>query len=218
MKVFSCDTWAELSRWSTDAGDFHGLAIGPESEEGIVRVGELVLQAGRVLALASSGGPYTFTRYRVPRSTFAEISRLQIVAYECQAELAAEVARPTITYSSSIAGVDVAASAWDTVQTVLDVPFVGRRQALLALYNSDVSKIGVKILGRRYNRAKRAVETRELASSAPGDYSGTTIALYVGGTDTAEAWDALRIQAGNTGAADAVVYADVECIGEIGAR
>jgi hypothetical protein len=218
VKVFPFETWAAQDSVATDGGNFCGLAIGPSSDEAIVRVGELVLQAGRSLPFASSGGAYTITRHSVPKNTFTEIAKLQILAFECEAELACEVARPTGTYSSSSVGVNVAASAWTTVADVVSVPFIGRRHAMVSLHNSDVSKIGMVILGRRYNASLRAVETATLVTINPGDYTGTTMAVHVGGTNDAECWHSLKIQAGHTGAVDAVVFVDVECIGEIGAR
>lgn len=216
MRVFNCDTWAGVDSFATDAGNFVGVAIGPESEEALVRVGGLLLQAGRVLPLSSSSGSYTAARVRVPTSVLAEIGKLQLLAFECHEELACEVARPTNTFSSSISGVDVA--AWTAATSVLTLPFRGRRHAMVSLHNSDVSKIGMLIVGRRYHASKRAVETRTLVTINPGDYSGTTIAVHVGGTNDSEAWDGLTVQAGHTGASDAVVYVDVECIGELGAR
>ena len=49
MKVFTCDTWGTQDSFSTEAGNFVGVAIGPESHESMVRVGPLLLQSSRVL-------------------------------------------------------------------------------------------------------------------------------------------------------------------------
>jgi len=220
VQVFTTDQWNALDSFATDSGRFCGLAIGPESHEAIVRVGPLLLQAGRVLALPSNNAPYVLLRNKdkVPSGNFAEIARLQVVCFECQEELACEVARPTGTFSTVITGVDVSASVWPAVTAVLDLPFIGRRQAMLSLNNTDVSKVGVTITGRRYNASKRAVETQTLVTVNPGDFTGTVIAEHVGGTNEAEVWHALRISAGLAAGGAGNVFADVECIGEIGAR
>lgn len=221
MKVFTCETWAAQDSYQTDAGNFVGLAIGPESHEAIVRVGPLLLQAGRVLALSSEGGSYNLTRHKITKAGGAllpEIARLQIIAFECQAELAAEVARPNGTFSTASAGVDVSASVWPAVTTVLDLPFIGRRQAMLSLNNVDVSKVGCTITGRRFNASKGAIESIVLSTVQPGDYTGTVIADHVGGTNEGEIFHALRISAGFSVGGAQNVFVDVECIGEIGAR
>lgn len=217
MRVFNCPTWSAQDTFQAGADRFCGLAIGPDSHESIVRVGELLLQSGRVLALGTTGG-YSITRHKVPSAQFSEISTLQILAFECAEEMAGEYARPNATFSNAITGTDVSGSAWTAAATVLDVPFIGRRQAMIALHNADVSKIGMLVLGRRYNASKRTVESFTLSTVNPGDFTGTMMALHIGGTNEAEVWHSLRIQCGQTGAADAVVFVDVECIGEIGVR
>jgi hypothetical protein len=219
VRVFTCDNWNTVENWSTPSGRWVGIAIASESHEAIVRVAPdgLLLQAGRVLAIRTDGAAYKLSRHIVPRSQFTEISKLQVICFECIEELSSEVARATGTFSTSRVGVDITATVWPAVATILDVPFVGRRQAMVSLNNADVSDVGITITGRRWNESKGAIESCTLVTVNPGDFTGTCLAEHVGGTNEAEAWHALRISGGmNAGAGN--VFVDVECIGEIGAR
>lgn len=211
MQVFNFEQWASTSGVSTDPGNFVGIAIGDDSDEGTVRVNGSLLQAGRPRPLSSNGGAYVIARERIPQSiaSLAAIAKLQLYMFECQAELAAALVRADKTYSASKA-ITVAGGATRLVTAA----FRGRRQALVELA-SNQANVTYTVYGLRYLASKSAVLEHPLVTETLASMSANgTYAFYVGGTNEGEHWDALALDV--TTPADATWYADIVAIGEGG--
>lgn len=211
MRVFNFEQWASSPSVATDAGRFVGIAIGPESDEAIVRVGGLLLQAGRPLTVRSDGGAYSIERVGAPANAIPSIARLQVVTFECLEEVEAFGCRANGRYGASSAL--TALGGWQRLATA---PFVGRRQARFQLVTAAAG-IDYRIIGLAYNSGARAVKESllETVTGAVPD-AGGTVAFYMGGSNEGECWDALALEV--TPSIDDVVSVDVATIGELGAR
>lgn len=228
MQIFDEPRWYEQSSVTTgglraSCGRWCGVAIGPDSDEGVVVVNGRRLQAGRVLPLAAE--QYTVERVR-PSSVLTEIARLQLLLFEDPAELACEVARPNGQYGG------YSAQGEDGLE--LTVPFVGRAGARLVLrggvpggFVPEPGTFAVKLYGQRYSAALGGVhefalltceaELGTVAFTALGFYDpfATLVINSVAPQQAVPevgAWDALRLSVIGTGR----VSVDVETYGELG--
>lgn len=219
MKLWTFDKWSAVAKTKTDASDdadlpfgqYVGIAIGPQSDDGRCLIdGELLLQAGRPLPLRNRVFSVESLR---PISVNASlgIKTLQLCLLEHEGELRAEYARANGEYSGKTNVPE--ASGYVAVCTI---PFVGRRQARFQLI-SDAATINYRVYGLRYHGSTRTVKAtllRETLAAAPD--TDDTVAFYMGGTNEAECWDALRVDVDTPTNSD--IHFDVETIGEIGAR
>lgn len=217
MKLWTFDKWAATNKAKTGRSDEHdlpfgryvGVAIGPQSDDGRCLIdGELLLQAGRPLPFR--GREFSVESLR-PASVNATlgIKTLQLCLLEHEGELRAEYARANGEYSAQLAYTAA-------YLPLITVPFVGRRQARFQIHRA-VAAYDYRIYGLRYSRLQNTVRTtllREVLAAVP-DADGT-VAFYIGGTNEAECWDALRLDINDDAAG--TFFADVETIGEIGAR
>ncbi len=208
MKIFTVNDWSGIaaavqSDPAPSGCGWYGIAIGPESDEGRIRVNGIMLQAGRVLPLRAAS-------YELARVTTADasIARLQVMLFESPAEIGVEVARPNGEFSE-LGFVATAAS-----ELVLTVPFVGRRQCRIVLAPTTEDDLtAYSVIG--YAHAPDGTPHSEtLATNAAPD-AGTN-AFYVGGTDNGECWDYLEIYA--TQPLTGLLNVLATTIGEIGAR
>lgn len=224
MKLETID-WANagLRQSTTSSGCFVGVAIGPESDVGRVRINGVLVQAGRPLVLASP--TYTVERILKPTdgsSTFpftASMKSLQLMLFESLAEMAAagDLARPDRGYSDSEVAEGVKR---------LRVPFQSRRMLQVDVeYGGGVPTYGLTITGRKWKTAAggfvagrvlvnlSAAQCIALAaqmSDAGGESATKGITVYIGGEDNAERWDEITVKH------DTNAYCDATVIGELG--
>lgn len=217
MKLWTLDQWSETAKARTDNTDdadvrdgvFVGVAIGPQSDEGRCLIDGELLQAGRPLPLRARHFNVELVRPISVQDTL-NVRTLQLALIEDPSELAIVWARANGEHSAKVVtnGADFA--------TLITVPFVGRRQARFQLVTAAGS-VSYRVFGLRYHGSTRTVKatllTEQLAVAPDTD---DTVAFYIGGTNEAECWDALRVDV-DTDAAS-TVHVDVETIGEIGAR
>lgn len=204
-----------------------GIAIGPGSDEGLVLVDGVPLQAGRIHPIQQAR--YTVKHIRPillldddGNDQLASIAGLNLILFEQAAELGCEVSRPNQTYYTTKA----VQPAVDDFHLALSVPFVGRRQALFFLQSPDIGANafgGYRVDGVRYCRSTTAIERYPLHEATTVNMSEDgTLAFYIGGTDNAENWDALELSIKGFQLTDpnalATFNVDVDTIGEIGAR
>lgn len=198
-----------------------GIAIGPDSDEGRVRVesdsGSATLQAGRVLALRSRN--FTITNDGGVGGGLVTTT-LQLMLFECKEELAIEVARPNGKYIEPALAVDDNGGtepASDPGAPSFRFPYTGRRQALVTLVDVSLGEpVDYAVFGQRWSERTQDYEEILLASATAQDMP---IGFNVGGTDNAESWDWIRVAVvSNTVAATGDVCVEVDTIGEIGAR
>lgn len=240
MRIAPWENYAFSNEWVTPEPApgkcWHGIAIGPDSDEGVVLVDGHKLQAGRVLPLRSSGA-YKLTRAtgKAP-PTLADLSeityllhvrRCQVMLFESPEELAVEVARPNGEYSSraaqgNVAGILTLAGGAGVETRVLTIPFVGRRQALVRLFMvASTQEHPVRVAGRRWDPVTDAVVETTLVESTTTSTGGapSTFSYVVGGTNEAESYHELvAYVAEHAAALGATCYGDGESIGEIGVR
>lgn len=216
MRIQGFSAWNAQPQVTSDPHQsaWAGIAIGPGSDEGLVLIDGVPLQAGRVHPVRQSR--YTVKHVRPIGEQSGDqsldcIKGLNLILFEHAAELGCEIARPNQSYS-----VRDFVSSEETL--ALSVPFVGRRQALFMLTSPDlgVASFGYKIKGVRWQYSSRSVQryTGPVDATANLDENGS-LALYVGGEDNAEEWDALELYLDTDGSTFNV---DVDTIGEIGAR
>lgn len=218
MRSFSVPNWANRDSVPTDSApsgtSWVGIAIGPRSQEAVVEIDGVLLQAGRVLPLRST--QYNVKRVRPRDAALTCIASLELMLFECEAELGAEVARPNGIFSQA-----QAFPAADGTMTYT-IPFVGRRQALFNVYTAKEFPFSYTLRGLRYQNSMRQVTKTDLHAEASIQTVTPewTYAFYVGGTDNAECWDALEFAVADTSGTDDgdILGLDVETIGEIGAR
>lgn len=219
MQIQPFPKWAAQTQVQTDPGPrgkWAGIAIAPGSDEGLVLVDDLLLPAGRIHPFVN--GRYTVKRVRPNGAQLGDqsldcIATLSLMLFEHPSELGAEVARPAQRYSvhnQTRAGLTLYLSA----------PFVGRRQAKIFISSPDLGAgvFGYKVKGVSYHDGARIVKryTGPTNAAATLDENGT-LALYVGGEDNAEEWDALEVYINRIGTG-AHFDVDVDTIGELGAR
>lgn len=215
MIVEDVTTWAVVGKHTTAPAvggcPWAGIAIGPESDEGLVRVNGVLLQAGRVLPLRSSS--YTVERVLGDAGApLATVARLQLLLFEHASELGADVSRPNGLY-----GARDAAAASDTVYAqVARVPFVGRRQARVNILASAAPASGshqYQIIGRAYSPTTRTVTEHVLSEDNAFEESDRA-SFYVGGTNEGEVWHELSFLVVTGDGVAITCDVDVETIGE----
>ncbi len=237
MKLQTFDQWGDQNRVVTDDSDschtWYGIAIGPDSDDGIVLVDGHTLQGGRVLPLRQS-------RYSLQRTVpfdvgagaeitgagarLRNIRQLQVALLEDPSELAVEYARPNGHYSGyasqasdvsepSPPGIPVITPIPPLVKR-FHVPFTGRRQmhAVISAYTANPWDYTVK--GWSWSPSIKGLVAIELASASA--LVDQFVSFYIGGTNEAERWDIITIDVAGDSAE--LFYFDVETIGEIGAR
>ena len=213
MKIFTVDNWQDQARANTPVSPascpYVGIAIGPASEEALVRVNGVLLQAGRVLPLVS--GQYTIDRENNPppggSGWFQSITRLQLMLFEHRDELAAEVARPNGYHTAQITSAGSLAS-------VIVVPTIGRRQVHFSIgHTGDISR--VVVTGTRVGRLGVAPHQVVIVDDSTARPAGDPFSFYVGGTNEAENWVEMELEVNSTAG---LTQAQVETIGEIGCR
>src|SRR5690242_12485034 len=96
MRVEGFSDWGTVGKWSSpDSGEscpWAGIAIGPESDEGLGRVNGCLLQAGRVLPLRDR--KYTVERVLgTTAAPLATVASLQVLLFEHATELGVDVSR-----------------------------------------------------------------------------------------------------------------------------
>ena len=198
---------------------YAGIALGPESEEGVVRVNGALLQAGRVL-------PLTATSYQIERvlgrvlgadpgdpHALPSVGRLEVLLFESPHELGACVARANGRHEASV----VVAS--DVVWTeVVRVPFAGRRAALLALVAAapGAGSHAARVVGRRFSVSRQVVEEFLLVEDEPFSPSADRLALVLGGTDEAELYHELVVYMRTGDGVAVAAHADVETVDQEG--
>jgi len=190
-----------------------GVAIGPSSDEGVVRIGEYRLQAGRVMPCEGAG----FDRITVshdlpwdPPGAFPTVSVLELLLFEDAAEFACEVARANGRYYAAAAAVTAAGFT-----RALTVPFVGRRQCRLSGKVAGATDFGYQVIGRYYSPGEAAVRERTLLTVEPVAGVRDFVEIF-GGIENAEAYHELALELKGSGVDTANV--EVESIGEIGCR
>jgi hypothetical protein len=204
VRIVSFPDWFSRANVEASApqGDcaYYGIAIGPDSDEGIVNVNGYTLQAGHPLALRSTR--YTISNVRpvfspaIPIAAVKAIAQLQIMLFESPEELAIGLAgRPDRPYNSGLV------NPGTTLATAgqLFVPFVGRKRCLVQLiFNGGAGGPGVPInysaSGFRYSPDRgfpEALTTLVTVTNVTSDSNpGTgTIAFYIEN----EIWEALWI-------------------------
>lgn len=214
MIVDEATAWASNGKHSTPQAPgscpWAGIAIGPESDDGLVRVNGVLLQAGRVLPLRSKS--YTLSRVLGLGGELATVSRMQVMLFEHVNELAVDVTRANGLY-----GVQGAAAASDTVYAqIARVPFIGRRQARVNIIASAAPASGdhkYKIVARSYSVTKRTVTEHVLALDEVFEQSDRA-SFYVGGTNEGEVWHELSILVVTGDGVAITCDVDVETIGE----
>lgn len=205
MRVETFENWSSNRTGVTTAGGGCGIAIGPESEEAIVRVNGVRLQAGRVLPLRAS-------QYQIQReiSLYDGIDRLQVVIFERPEEFAMDVARPNAAYDETYTDAGLAAHT-----LALTVPTVGRRQVHFTIApDSDVTRyevVGIILQKPASNGAGNDLHVQLVNNTAPG--SGN-VSFYLGGTNEAENWHLMELRLTLPASESAEIH--VETIGEIG--
>ncbi len=231
MKVYDKTGWNLLVTARSDdtlynsvrvEGNFCGVAFGPDSEEGIVRVDGLTLQAGRVLPIANGGAAYLLEKVNVAAGTdltsslinLTSVTRLQLLFAESLDELNA-LRQPRAIKAFTTGNINPAPSAWTRVLTV---PFTGRRQALFDIQSSDGSLTQYRVFGRRFmlgkvNAPGNRVDEKLLTPATPAP-AAAGAAFYIGGTDDAEDWHELALEMFPSSSAN--FCADVDVIGELG--
>jgi len=208
VKVVDVADWFTRGTYEVNAPDsscpYYGIAIGPDSDEGLVVVNGVTLQAGKVLPIKAAR--YTVTNVRpsydpnggaggrgVNRSELALFKQLQLVVLESPAELAlASWGRANREYSSGLLDPTEAQSIFGTFM----VPFVGRKRCRFQLtFNGfDAGAPGVPInylvTGWRWAPTERTFNESVLAtvSNVTSDAEGT-IAFYIEN----ELWDVLKL-------------------------
>jgi hypothetical protein len=241
LEEINVAAWSKRGSWSTEPGEYVGVAIGPESDEGRVYIDGHLLQAGRVLALRAHGSSYAVTRAVGPASGFVledgnndptalgAVKRCQLMLFECAGELAAEVARPNGEYNTTRLSGDVTSTDVDNsaAARILVAPFTGRREMRVYIKRSGpeaggaaLGLWGYTVIGRRWSESQQAViETTLEDVTALDDDEVTT---YLGGTNEAEAWDEIAVdvhtEPEDAAPATAQFTADITTVGEIGAR
>jgi hypothetical protein len=189
---------------------FAGIAIGPESEVGRVRVNGRLLQAGRVLALRENSYRVTHDLPLAAWTGFDTGSVLELMLFESVAELASEVSRPNGQFSASIAPVDTGAEI-----ELLVIPFEGRRQCRVNITAGGTEVLDYRIVGRYWSAARAAVVEVEIDSGT----DVTTLSRVYGGTNEAEAWFEIAVYVTVDAAVGVITgTVDAETIGEIGCR
>lgn len=202
MRIVVHPSWSDVLRWvipPSEGAVYCGIAIGPGSDEGIVRVNDFPLQAGRVLPLQSD--KYTITKVRPLKSQIVTgvdtgldcIQSLELILFTNPGELGATIPRadgyffaPNFLASGALA-------------PVLSVPFVGRRQALFTISSQDLGAgtFSYTIYGVKYDRTSNRIFRYPLHVATLVTLSTSrTYAFYIGGMDNAEIWDALDLRLG----------------------
>lgn len=225
MRILAFNRWALQDRVTTEPLDkgYCGIALGPDSKEGLAIVEGFPLQAGRILPMRSN--KYTIERIRpwdvkisvadelVHDTSLDCIDFLSVIVFEDPSEMGASVMRPNHNY---FARQVVANADPDVLTLVLSAPFVGRRMASITFHSADLgATFGYLVKGVRYQYSSRAIVRYDgpTAAAQTLDQNGS-YTLYIGGMDNAEEWDALEVYVFDyTGHLDI----DLDPIGEIGA-
>ncbi len=209
MRTFNATSWATQKDTKTDAGNFCGVAIGPSSEESLVLVNGVRLQAGRVLPLRTHDAGYSVQRLIGNAGTFTATGLLELLLFECSEELAIDVRRPTRGYTLKATTGNVNNGGYTRLLTV---PYSGRRAARVLVYAS--AAVGYQVVGRTYCPSTATVKEYTISTVAPAG-TGAPIVFYIGGNDSAELYDELAIE-GKSTAATADMGVDVDVFGELG--
>ncbi len=214
MEIERTGEWASLARWQTRAApppgsrEWMGVAIGPGSDEGLVRINGVLCAAGRFLPLRAMS--YSIERVHGVAGTWSETATLELCLYAC-GDVVGDVSRAPADYA--FPAVAVNAAGWTRVGVV---PFSGRSTAMVAPFvTGDV--LGYRVIGRYYSKAEGAVKENTIVSVAAVNGSGIQDAVFfVGGNgDNAEPYYELAIElecddvGGTTGGADVRVYGEV---------
>jgi len=197
--------------------DWLGIAIAPGSDEGLILVDDVPLQAGRVLPLRSSAYKLGKVRPGNDRVGLEAIRTLSVMLFEHASEMACEVARPNGLYDVTYDTAAPIAGPHSLANRAIAVPYVGRRQALFVITSETIGggAFSYSVKGVRYQRSSNDVERYVLHADAAATLSADeTLAFYIGGTDNAEAWDILELYILTAG----VWSIDVDTIGELGDR
>lgn len=173
---------------------FYGIAIGPNSDEGLVDLGDVILQAGRVHRARE--GTYQVKKVRGVVADFNAIANLQVLLFESESEANAYAgtSRPNKDYSGAFSSA-ATLPAFGSPQ--LAIPFTGRRSARVALTATGLgtNSFSYEVLGVRWSEQAAAVQRVPLTlqTSVDTDPTLNTYAFYIGGTDNGEAWDLLEL-------------------------
>ena len=212
MRIFTVNNWNDLNEAVTDSGCFVGVAIGPDSDEGVVKVNGVTLAGGRALPLKAKN--YVVERLR---SGGVHKPTLQLMLFEHLEELACNVARPNRRYTAhDTQGVGLIKR--------LNIPFTNRKHAQITITAYDGGGESAAGLVTRYMVQGSCGPTYEGIGGLPTGntfeivdevVSDTTISFHIGGTDHAEMYDYLAIWADHDASADGLsIIAEVS--GELG--
>jgi hypothetical protein len=201
----------------TAESSFVGIAIGSGSDEGLILVDDIPLQAGRILPLR--GARYKLSKVRPGNDQVGlePIRTLSLMLFEHPSELACQVARSNGSYDAIYDSAAFVAGPHSLVNRAIQVPFVGRREALFVITSETIGAgaFSYTVKGVRWQRSSGAVERYVLHTDPAATLSADeTLAFYVGGDDNAELWDCLELYIATAG----VWSVDAETIGELGAR
>lgn len=186
MKRFTKDNWDALPDTHTGSGGkFVGVAIGPDSDAGFVRVNGHLLPSGQVLPLATESG-YRIAQDYVRAGTVYRNPFLELYLFEHCSELACNVRRGA---KHHILGAATGSQPVVTgvLSSIWDIPFENRRHARVCL------RLGV---GSVFTDWAVYGITRDGTSIQLGSASGlssSSVSFHVGGTDHEEPWTALSI-------------------------
>ena len=147
MRIQSAEDWATRLSFAAESGvcSWVGIAIGPRSDEGVVRVNGTLLQAGRALAMLAP--TYKLDRVLGFVGSLPSVKVLEVMCFETHAEMAAAMARANGLHSSGLLPLGGVAGDYTRLLTV---PFVGRRHAMFDV--SAVASVELhqwRIYGRR---------------------------------------------------------------------
>jgi len=214
VRVERITDWPTRASFTTQATvrPIVGVAVGPSSDEGIVRIGDFRLQAGRVMPLPPATYYVTATHdipFDAP-SAFPATAILELLLFDDPSELACEVARANGRYSATGAVVNAAGYT-----RALTIPFAGRRQCRLSGRINGATDLGYQIVGRLFSPGQAAVRERTLLTVA-AVVGVRDFVEVLGGLDNAEVYHELALELRGSGVDTANVEA--EAIGEIGCR
>lgn len=224
MRILTFPAWSTEPRVTTPPLDkgYCGIAIGPDSAEGLALCEGFPLQAGRVLPIRERKYTIEHVRPTNPRMLVADvdthdpsldcIQTLSVIVFEDPSEMGAHVMRPNLNFSATKLLVEGAGIP----QLALSVPFVGRRQCAVTFYSPNlVGNFGFLVRGVRYQySARKVVKYNGATAAAQALDENGTFSIEIGGMDNAELWDVLEIYLMS---ATATFDIDADTVGEIGA-
>lgn len=141
------------------------------------------------------------------------IQNLSVIVFEDPAEMGSAIPRPNLNFFSTLV---VTEETEAVPQLALSIPFVGRRQCAITFHSDDLaSTFGFLVKGVRYQySAKKIVRYDGPTAATQALDENNSYSIDIGGTDSAELWDALEVYLFS---ASGTIDVDADTVGEIGA-